>query len=117
VKVLRREGRISYMNLSTLEPGNRANSPKQAFPSTQNGAAEAEDGEYAAVSLGRWRGTDQQIWSDDSSSPLFSPRLLEVVVVWTVPSRRASSLSAGGSHRHARAWKRPAGALPRPASW
>jgi hypothetical protein len=68
VKVLRREGRVSYVNLSTLEPGDRANSPKQTFPSTQNGAAKAEDGEDAEVSL-RWRGTDQQIWSDDSSSP------------------------------------------------
>jgi len=48
---------------------------------------------------------------------LFSPRLLEVVVVWTVPSRQASSPSAGGSHRHARARKRLAGALPGPASW
>jgi hypothetical protein len=73
VKVLRREGRISYVNLSTLEPGNRANSPKQAFPSTQNGAAEAEDGEDPEVSLRRWRGTDQQIWSDGSSSPFVFP--------------------------------------------
>jgi hypothetical protein len=61
------------VNLSTLEPGNHANSPKQAFPSTQNGAAEAEDGEDAEVSLRRWRGTDQQIWSDDSFFPFCFP--------------------------------------------
>lgn len=39
------------MNLATLEPGIVLNSPKQAFPSTQNGAAEADDGENAEVSL------------------------------------------------------------------
>jgi hypothetical protein len=60
------------VNLSILGPGKCADSPKQTFPSTQNGAAEAEDGEDAEVSL-RWRGTDQQIWSDDSSSTFVFP--------------------------------------------
>jgi hypothetical protein len=72
VKVLMMEERVSYVNLSILEAGSRANSPKQTFPGTQNGAAEAEDGEDAEVSL-RWRGTDQQIWSDDSSSTFVFP--------------------------------------------
>jgi hypothetical protein len=60
VKVLRVEGVVRYTGLVGIRAKNCPNSPKQTFPGTQNGAAEADDRYDAEVALRLWSETGQQ---------------------------------------------------------